>query len=158
MKNTLIICFLCMILSHLNAQNQSDSIEVTKKMGTVFRQHGKILTVRQLQEITRSNSKAYNEMKIANSNATGSFIFGFAGGALIGWPIGSAIGGGKPNWALAGIGAGLVVLSIPFSVGYTKHAKSAVRIYNAGLKPIALNKFELIMGLTSNGIGAKINF
>lgn len=32
-----------------------------------------------------------------------TIILSYAGGFMIGWPIGTAIGGGKPAWALAGI-------------------------------------------------------
>ncbi|MBK8636390.1 MAG: hypothetical protein IPN72_23720 [Saprospiraceae bacterium] len=34
---------------------------------------------------------------------------------MIGYPLGALIRGGEPNWALAGVGAGLVVVSIPIA-------------------------------------------
>ena len=35
------------------------------------------------------------------------------GGFLIGWPLGTALAGGDPNWTLAAIGAGCVAIAIP---------------------------------------------
>ncbi len=139
-------------------QNKSDSIEIKKTLGTVFRQNGKNLTPGQLLDITQSNVEAYKEMKIAKSNYDAGFIFGFAGGFLVGWPVGTAVAGGKPNWTLAGIGAGLIVVSIPFSSAYTKHAKNAVKIYNSGLKQTGLNNIDFKIGLTCNGIGVRVIF
>ena len=97
-------------------------------------------------------------MKIAKSNYDIGTVFGFAGGFLVGWPLGTALGGGEPNWTLAGIGAGLIVVSIPFSTSYTKHAKKAVGIYNTGLSQTGLRKIDFNLGLTCNGIGIKMTF
>lgn len=139
-------------------QNKSDSIEIKKALGTIFRQNGKNLTPRQLLDITQSNTEAYKEMKIAKSNYDIGLVFGFAGGFLVGWPLGTAIAGGEPNWTLAGIGAGLILVSIPFSTAYTKHAKNAVNLYNNGLKSTGLNNVDFKIGLTYNGIGVKVIF
>lgn len=139
-------------------QSKSDTIEIKKALGTVFQQQGKNLTPRQLLEITQSNAEAYKAMKTAKSNYDISSVFGFAGGFLVGWPIGTAIGGGKPNWTLAGIGAGLIAVSIPFSIAYTKNAKIAVNLHNIGLRSTGLSNAGLKLGLTSNGVGVTVKF
>ena len=157
MKRILFIGLLLLTVKTTFGQIKNDSIEIKKSLGTVFRQNGKNLTPRQLLIITESNTEAYKEMKIAKSNFDASFVFGYAGGFLVGWPVGTAVAGGEPNWALAGIGAGLIAVSIPFSVAYTKHAKNAVRIYN-GSRPTAFHNLDFKVGLTSNGIGIKMRF
>lgn len=43
-------------------------------------------------------------------------ILAAIGGGLIGWPLGTAIGGGDPEWILAGIGAGVLAVAIPLAV------------------------------------------
>lgn len=86
-------------------------------------------------------------------------ILGYAGGFMIGWPLGTAIGGGEPNWALAGIGAGLVVLSIPLSSSAKKKTIKAIELYNQGLVPkkeIETMSFQF-QG-TSNGFGLIMKF
>lgn len=158
MKVLLTCCLLNLGLSPMIAQNKTDSIEVTKKLGTVFRQHGKSLKPRQLTDLMQSNPEAYHEMKIAKNNYNAGQVIGGVGGFLIGWPIGTAIGGGDPNWTLAIVGAGLVGVSIPFSMAYTRHAKSAVRTYNRGLQQTSFNHIDLHLGISLNTIGIRMTF
>jgi hypothetical protein len=145
--------------ARLYSQNSTDSIEIRKVTGTVFLQNGRKLTPAQLVKITQFNAVANQEMKVAKSNYDVSMVFACAGGALIGWPLGTAMGGGKPNWALAGIGAGLVIIAIPISNSATNHAKKAVRTYNDGLKSTGMvQPVEFQFGFTNGGIGFKVLF
>lgn len=151
-----------MMISNSNsafAQNQSDSIFIENNR--IFKQNNVVLAPKQLLEITKINPEAYKEMQIAKTNSDFSMVLGFAGGFMIGWPLGTAIGGGEPKWILAGIGAGILVLTIPLASGYKKHAKNAVDIYNNGLNnpPTTANrKVKLDMGMTANGFGLVMKF
>lgn len=140
------------------AQNQTDSIRIEKRLGIVFIQDGKLLTPKQLLEITKINHAAYEEMRVAKTYRSAAMVLGYAGGFLIGWPLGTALGGGEPNWTLAGVGAGLILLAIPLSISYSKHAKEAVGIYNSVLGNTGLRKIKFDLGLTYNGIGIKMTF
>ena len=158
MKNIFTLGLLLLMTNCLYGQNISDTIETKNALGVIFLQNGKKLTPRSLLEISSSNAESYQEMKIAKSNYDVGTVFGFAGGFMVGWPLGTAIGGGEPNWTLAAVGVGLIVISIPFSTAYSRHARKAVEIYNNGLKQSGLNAVEFRLGLTCNGIGLKINF
>jgi hypothetical protein len=158
MKKLIIAGLLLTIVYSLYGQNQPDSITTVNRLGPVFQQNGKNLTPGKLLTITESNPEAYSEMKIATNNYYGSMVFQLPGGFLIGYPIGTALAGGDPNWTLAAIGAGLVVVSIPFTSAYNKHAKNAVSIYNKGLKYSTMIKPDLKFGITYNGIGINLRF
>ncbi len=158
MKKLILCILITFVALSLFSQYPTDSILVKKRLGTVFQQNGKNLTPRQLITITQLNQEAYTEMRIAKRNYDFGYILGFAGGFMVGWPIGTSLGGGDPNWALAAIGAGLIVVSIPFSSAYSKHAKNAVRIYNNSLKTSYLLKPEFRIDLTYSGIGLKCTF
>ncbi len=158
MKRLIIISILLVSFSQLFSQTQTDTIEVTKQMGTVFKQNGKILKPRQLLEITKVNQEAYKEMKIAKSNYDAGLVFGYIGGFMVGYPLGTAIGGGEANWTVAGIGAGLIILAIPFGSAYSKHAKNAVRIYNNGLLKTESRKIDINLGFTCDGFGIRMTF
>lgn len=158
MKKLFFISVLLLSFTHGFSQNQSDTIEVRNNLGAVFIQNGKQLSPRSLLYVTKINEEAYDEMKIAKRNFDVGSIFGYSGGFLFGWQLGTAVGGGKPNWTLAGIGAGLILVSIPFSNAYSKHAKNAVKIFNRGLKNISSNKIDANIGLTFNGIAIKVTF
>ena len=70
-----------------------------------------------------------------------STIVAGAGGAMIGWPIGQAAGGERrPLWALAGVGAGAIALSIPLSIWAVVSKDSAVEAHNraSGAPPATL--------------------
>ena len=75
------------------------------------------------------NQEAYNEFKKAKSSYDAVQVVGFVGGFLIEWPVGTALRGGDPQWGLAGVGAGLILISIPLSSGFSTHAIKAVEIY-----------------------------
>ncbi len=88
-----------------------------------------------------------------------AMIFSYAGVFMVGWPLGAAIGGGEPNWAMAGIGAGLIVVAIPISQNFNKKAKHAVETYHGGLQTSSFwDKNELKISMTGNGIGLTLNF
>lgn len=57
------------------------------------------------------NQDAYVLMDKVKTRTTVVSVFSYAGGFMIGWPIGTAIAGGDPNWSLAGVGAGLITLA-----------------------------------------------
>jgi hypothetical protein len=109
----LLSLFINVFVINVFGQNRPDSITVINRLGPVFRQNGATLTPNKLLAITKSNQEAFSEMKIARNNYTASMIFQLPGGFLIGYPLGTAVAGGDPNWTLAAIGAGLVVVSIP---------------------------------------------
>ncbi len=91
-------------------------------------------------------------MRKAKGSYDGSAIFSYVGWFLISWPISIAIRGGDPNWALAGIGAGVIVISIPFYSSYRYKAYQAVRAYNRGVGNTGMNEAEWEFGITAGGV------
>jgi len=156
-KYLLLIATLFFTIDSL-AQNLNDSIEIRKPLGTVYYQHGKRITHRQIVQITRKNEAAYVEMKIARNYYTFGNIFGAAGGFLVGWPLGAAIAGGDPDWSLAAIGGGLIIVSIPFSISYSTHTKKAVALYNNGLGQSSSYNFKLSPKFSANSFGIIMTF
>lgn len=81
----------------------------------------------------KANPQAYAEFKQAKANLDAASVLGFAGGVLIGFPLGTAIGGGDPEWVLAAGGIGLILVAIPFNAAFKNHALNALDIYNSKL-------------------------
>ncbi|KAA3438391.1 hypothetical protein [Rufibacter hautae] len=158
MKKALLICFMFLVYAPLFAQSAADTIEVKKGFSPAFKYNGENLNLNQLLEITKSNPEAYKEMKIAKGKATMANVLGYAGGFLLGYPVGTAIGGGKPNWGLAGVGAGIIALALPFNASLTKHAQNAARIYNNGPTQTSLKPVDVKLGFTGNGLGLNLLF
>jgi hypothetical protein len=159
-KIAIILTLLTMSLTFTFGQTVNDSISAKKVFGGYqFSQGGKRLKVNQLVNAMKPNEQAYNKIKSAKSTYTLATIIGGAGGFMVGYTIGTAIGGGDPNWVMAEIGAGLIVVSIPITLSYNKKAKEAVDTFNDGFKTSSYwNKSELKMTLTGNGIGFTLRF
>lgn len=142
------------------AQTEADSLYMKKVFGGYqFLQGEKVLNMNQLTDIMKPNAQAYKEIKAAKTNYSFALILGGAGGFMVGLPIGTAMGGGEPNWTMAGIGAGLIIASIPISIKFNKQAKKAIETYNQGLRTSShYNNKELKIAMTSNGLGITLNF
>lgn len=161
MKSVAIIVFLLSVnLTFTFGQNSADSISIKKKSGGYqFYQGKQRLKMNEVVKAMEPNGLAYTQIKSAKSTATLANIVGGVGGFLVGWPIGAAVAGGKPNWKMAGVGAGLIVVSIPISHSANKKTKQAVETYNGGLPTSSFwDKHELRLSLTENGVGLGFNF
>jgi hypothetical protein len=128
--------------------------------GHKFSQDGVILTIDKLSSKVSSNKESLRLINKAKSTGTFVSVLGYAGGFLIGWPIGTAIGGGKANWGIAGIGAGILAVAFPIASGADKKTKQAVELYNASLNPTSYlkSKSEFNVVANANGIGLAIRF
>ena len=142
------------------AQSKGDSIEIVKVFGGYhFYQHDKRLNMRELVKIMEPNEVAFKHIKSAQSNNTMATIVGAIGGFLVGWPVGTALGGGDPNWTMAAIGGGLIVVSIPIITKANKQSRLAIAAYNEGLKTTSFNvKHQISPGIASKRIGFTLSF
>jgi len=156
-KTILTITFTLITIAFCNAQK----IEIEKVFGGYkYYQNEKRMTFGDLARTMESNAKALKLIKKAQGNNTLSSIFGFAGGALFGWPIGTELGGGNPNWTIAGIGVGVMAIGIPLSSGANKNAREAIELYNSSLEPSSYRGFKPQFNLLSNssGFGISMSF
>lgn len=153
----LIFVVLLFSISFYQAQSQTrtDTISI---VGNHYEISGKPIRPNQLMKVLESNPNAYAEMKNANSSATGAFIFGYAGGFLIGYPIGQALSGAKPSWGLAGIGVGLALISIPFVTTSRDHATKAISLYNTGLTDSGSRGVKINFCLSYQSVGLVCRF
>jgi hypothetical protein len=162
MKKIILLSFtLLLFYSSAFSQVSSDSITINKvRRGYQFLQHGVPLNSALLGITLKENTEAYKVYKKSRVSYSFAMIFSGTGGFLIGWPLGTAIGGGDPNWALAGIGAGLVIIGLPLAFNADKLLISSVKIYNSSFRH-SYNpdrKVDLLFGLQPNGVGLTVRF
>jgi len=162
MKKVLfLLTFLTVSATFTYGQVAVDSISMKRAPlgGFWYYQGERRLTMPELVNIMQPNDLAYYHIRSAQTSQTGGFILSYAGGALIGWPVGTALGGGEPNWLLAGIGAGLVLVAIPIGLHSTRQSRQAVDIFNSGLQTSSFwDENELRFTVTPNGIGFTLRF
>ena len=140
--------------------SSAQKIEMEKVFGGYqFKQNDKTLLLKDMKEIMKENNEALALIQSAKTNQTWALVLGTAGGALLGFPIGTAIGGGDPEWALAGAGAALIVATIPIVKGFNRKTKKAVELYNAGVSTTSY-QFQPTFNLKINGanVGISMNF
>ncbi len=157
MKKTIVL-FILLVTGFTSANAQK--IEIKKKMGTNMLYKNDVkLSLSQTLALMKTNTNAYELMKSAKTNMIWSTVLGGIGGGLVGFPIGTAIGGGKPNWVLAGIGAGIIVASIPLNSAYNKKSKEAVSLYNEGVTASSYQfKPSYHLNMKGNGIAFTMTF
>ena len=157
----LALIFLLAVCFNLHAQSANGRIDVEKVFaGHRFSQNGHKLSADEMVALMRENKEAYAKMRAAKSTSTFASILSGAGSFMVGYPVGTHLAGSEPNWTMAGIGAGLIVVSIPISIKFNRQAKSAVDLYNAGLYEATLkrNPTELLLGSANNGYGVVLRF
>jgi len=145
------------VIGQINGQK----IESKKVFGGYeYYQDERPQSIKQLERKMESLPEAYELVQKAKGNNIMATIAGYAGGFLIGWPIGTALAGGEPNWGLAGIGAGALILSIPFASGYSKKMNQAVDIYNSSLENTSYRrpKPSLKFVASARGFGLRMVF
>lgn len=157
MKNFFLLSLL--LICFVKAHSQSaDTIEIRKSFGTKYMQKGKVLKPRQLVEIMKTNSEALAEMRKAKSNFDAGSVIGAVGGFMVGWELGTSLGGRDADWGVAGAGAGLIVVSLLFNGSYNSHAKAAIHLYNSDLKKSATSKLDLNIRPYGAGVSVQLRF
>lgn len=153
---SLIVCSLTATVG----QTAADTITMKKVFGGYeFSQHGQILKMNELLKILQPNEAAFKQMQAAQTTNAFATVIGFVGGFMIGFPIGTAIAGGEPNWAMAGIGAGLLVVTIPITKRFNTQSKQAIESYNSGLQTTSFwNNTQVKLCISGNGAGLHVNF
>lgn len=134
----------------------SQQLEIKSNFwGTKIYQDGKLIGIKGLTEITSSHKNANDFALKAKTNKGFSDVFGGVGGFLVGWSIGTKIGGGKFNNNLFYTGLGVIAVGIPFSIGMAKNAKKSVEAYN-GNTGVSSVQYSIIAN--SKGLGLSLNF
>lgn len=147
---------------NFNAQSQvENTLELQSNFfGNKFYKGDTLIGINQVLDEMSSNEGTYNLMLSAKKDNVFAQILGATGGLLIGIPVGTALAGGDPKWALAGIGVGIIGITIPISINFKKKANEAILQHNNLIKSVARLKYSPTykLGFGSNGINFQIRF
>lgn len=99
-----------------------------------YSQNGKQLDRQQMLDTLEREPAARDHIQNARGLGTLGMVGGAIGGGLVGFPVGQAIAGEEePAWVLAGVGAGVVAVSLSISLIADGHVAQAVELHNASL-------------------------
>lgn len=165
MKIIFISLFIILIgISKLNAQSASTKIQIDKGFPRYGYRYDELnIGVKEVALILKKNEQAYNLIKPAKLNSAIGNSFMFVGVSMIIVPLGEMIKAGrsfKQYGVFAGIGAGIIGVSLPLLNKANKQAKKAIDLYNSGLTSNSnkMDKPEIYFGSTNNGIGLTMRF
>lgn len=138
-----------------------DTIEIIKKgLGYQYKYKGENLTLSQIGTFMEKNTSSAELYKSAK-NTTGTLsVLSYIGGFCLGYGLAPALYGKQANLALAGIGCGIMVVTIPIVSSAEKKLKKAVDIYNAISLDAMITPahYELKLAMLPNSIGVMIRF
>ncbi|PKL78657.1 MAG: hypothetical protein CVV25_10735 [Ignavibacteriae bacterium HGW-Ignavibacteriae-4] len=157
MKNIIISIITILILTApIYSQDKDKTIG---NDGSRYTYQGKQINMNQMLSLMEKDSEEFELMSSGKSTGGLVTVLSTIGGGLIGWPLGTYLGGGEPNWNIALIGGAFVVISIPFAIGADNDIKKAVEMHN--LKQALTDNqgnYELRFFATSNGFGLSLQF
>jgi hypothetical protein len=128
-------------------------------LGLKFIQNEKQISWAELVDATEGYSVSNKLIRKARTHNTIGNITGLIGGGLIGIPLGQSLSDGDANWTLAYIGAGVAIISIPFSLSAYNKVNQGIDEYNLSLKSTGYNfqpEFNVIAN--GNGLGIAMKF
>ena len=131
--------------------------ELTFERGRI-EQEGVNLRMKEAMALMQNYPESLEYLKKARTNNTFAGVFGFIGGYLIGYPLGQSIAGGDANWGMAGAGAAVILVALPFHSAFKKNTQMAIELYNQADYKTLNNDVQLNIGLVGNGIGLKVTF
>jgi hypothetical protein len=131
-KRIILLLLIISIAACINAQDRTE-IKIYKTFGGArFEMDTLVLSPKQVLQVLKIEPLAYEKFKRAKANYDVAGALGFAGGLLVGFPIGTAIAGGNPEWGMAIVG------SFSLNSVFRSHAFEAIELYNgktARIKP-----------------------
>lgn len=124
----------CAPMGRVSSHSPVD-IDTSFGLGPRYMQDGQEVHGQALDIMLASKPESSSDIKIAKAMRVVSLLMAGVGGGLIGWPLGRSLAGERdPKWALAGVGAGLAVLSIPVSALGIYSTDNAVKAHNRSLQ------------------------
>jgi hypothetical protein len=117
------------------------------------------LSLKDIQSIVEENSETLAYIKKGRRLTTLSYITSGVSSIFLGMTISDLISSDeKVNLTHAGIGLGLVAISIPISKNATKNILKGIDTYNSSYNPTDKNKVEISLKGNINNIGLCILF
>jgi len=152
-----------LIITILFALSQSDLysddyINVYKDT-TFVRKTMEDMDIFRLGEVIVTDSAAYSKYETGNTYNSVARVFSSVGGCALGWPLGTQLGGGEPNWTLAYVGLGTMGIGLIFALISQDYYDDAIDLYltniGGGVSHIKHNSLPIF---TSTGVGISIRF
>ncbi len=130
-RSYLVLLVLLLAAQTLCAQSEKKLTLSKDFWGYKYLEGGTPISKQQAMRLLESHPEAIKLFRQGNANLVPAGVVGFAGGFMIGWPLGESISGKKdPQWALAAGGLALVIVGGALEKTFQKKADQAFKMYN----------------------------
>jgi hypothetical protein len=129
LRTTAVLCWLLLAAGYVQAQHRP--ITMVKGFGSVrFEYDTLTVSLRQVGQLLAVHPEAYTLFRKARHNHTVAGVAGALGGAALAFTAVHALLAGGVDLRTAAVGAGLVLVSVPFERRFRQRAGRAIGLYN----------------------------
>jgi len=153
-KNGLLFVIACFALLVASTSVSAQS-ELTYQNG-IF-QNGAKLTPEQVRGVMSSNAEALQQYNSGRSLFVAGQVIAYPSAFLLGWDLGTRLGGGEGNGTLLAVGAVGTVVGLIMGFSGESQIKKSVQLYNTKTSYNAVPS-QLNFGFTQTGIGFSMKF
>jgi hypothetical protein len=133
----------CSFLNQVCAQSQGEIFVQQRGLSFAYYMDGRQISKSELHAVLDRHLEANKELKQGHKNMLPATLLSYAGGLLLGYQVTSQLTKGQSNWAVAGAGASMITLSLPFTGAAMKREQHAVYRYNIALRQAAEQKQDI---------------
>jgi hypothetical protein len=137
----------CSFLNQVCAQSQGEIFVQQRGLSFAYYMDGRQISKSELHAVLDRHLEANKELKQGHKNILPANLLSYAGGLLLGYQVTSQLTKGQSSWAVAGAGAGMITLSLPFSGAIMKREHHAVSRYNIALRQAAEQNQDMRLSL-----------
>ena len=162
MKIKLLVLSL-LLVSFISCAQSTMSVEKDFWSGFAIHQNGNKISIADAIKIAKDNQEIVRKLSSAKTNRTIGSIIGYPGAFAFGYTIGLSLNKSntiKPNWAIGGSGAALMIGGLILEGKGNKQLKEAVADYNKSISKDSSSSFNPEVSIISseNGIGLAMRF
>lgn len=156
----LILIVILLIFSNITIAQTEAKTELKLSSGQLYSKgenvylNGKRLKHKKIKSLYQDYPEALSQYRSAKTVQGINFVVAFAGGACIGWELGTYLAAGYIDGVPLAVGTGLIATSIVLQIVTNNKIKKSVELYN-GTKTTVLH-FEY--GILGSGVGVCMKF
>ena len=156
MKKVIYLFFAGMMLC-FSASAQSELTYRTDAFQSGIFQNETKLNASQVRKVMAENSEALALYKSGKTLSVAGCVVAYPSAFLLGWDLGTRMGGGTGNGTLLAIGATGTLVGIIMGLSGEKKIKKSIQLYNSNASNHTLS-YQVNFGFTQTGIGLNMQF
>ena len=144
-----------MIASFAICASVSAQTELTYKNGVL--QNGTKLNAEQVRAVMSGNNEALELYNSGRSLFVVGQVISYPCAAMLGWDLGTRLGGGNGSGTLLAVGAVGTAVGLIIGASGEKKIKNSVSLYNSKARS-NLVSYQVNFGFTQTGVGLSVRF